>query len=92
MARTWHTKPSVPMPAKKQTIKHRDATLPALSIADLATCGRALTVADLEQVFSVHKLTLYRMAREGRIPGAFRIGTCLRFDPRKVAAAFLEVR
>jgi len=63
-----------------------------LTIADLETCGRALTVADLEQVFSIHKLTLYKMAREGRIPGAFKIGTCLRFDPRKVAAAFLEVR
>ena len=57
-----------------------------IKLADLSTCERALTVADLEQIFSVHKLTLYRMVREGRIPGAFRVGTCLRFDPRKVAA------
>lgn len=64
----------------------------ALSLADLQTCSRALTVAELSQLFSVDKTVLYRMAREGRIPGAFRIGTCLRFDPRKVAAAFLEVR
>jgi len=63
-----------------------------LTIADLESCEHALTCAELSQILNIHKLTLYKMAREGRIPGAFRVGTCLRFDPRKVAAAFLEVR
>lgn len=63
-----------------------------LTIANLESCDHALTCAELSQILNIHKLTLYRMAREGRIPGTFRVGTCLRFDTRKVAAAFLEVR
>ena len=77
---------------ENQSTNRRKKQPRSLTIADLETCGRALTVADLEQVFSVHRLTIYKMARAGRIPGAFKIGSCLRFDPRKVAAAFLEVR
>ena len=63
-----------------------------LTIADLESCDHALTCAELSQILNIHKLTLYKTAREGRMPGAFRIGTCLRFDPRKVAAAFLEAK
>ena len=74
----------------KQNEAAPSSTVP--TIADLATCDHALTCVELSQILSIHKLTLYRMARAGRIPGAFKIGSCLRFDPRKVAAAFLEVR
>ncbi len=80
------------VPTQQHTITNRKRSRQDLTIADLETCSRALTVADLEYVFSIHKLTIYRMVRQNRIPGAFRIGSCLRFDPRRVAAAFLEVR
>ena len=84
--------PAKAVPTQQHATTKRQEQRPRLTIADLEACGRALTVADLEQVFSVHKLTIYKMVREGRIPGAFRIGTCVRFDPRKVAAAFLEAK
>jgi excisionase family DNA binding protein len=44
----------------------------------------ALTAAELAQLLAVSRITLFKLAKAGRIP-AFRIGTCVRFDPRAVA-------
>jgi excisionase family DNA binding protein len=51
------------------------------SIEQLEHC---LTAADLSRLLNVHKLTIYRLAKAGTLP-SFRLGTCVRFDPRAVA-------
>jgi excisionase family DNA binding protein len=45
----------------------------------------ALTADDLARVLSVSPITIYKQAKAGRIP-CFHIGTCVRFDPKTVAA------
>ncbi len=56
-----------------------------LSLADqIEQTGRALTAAELARVLSVSRITIFKQAKAGRIP-SFRIGTCVRFDPRAVA-------
>ena len=60
-----------------------------IQLNTLAQHPSALTADDVARVLNLHKLTVYKLARENRIPGAFRIGTALRFHPRKVAA-FIE--
>ena len=56
-----------------------------MTIADeLEQMGRALTAEDLAKLLSVSKVTIFKQAKAGRIP-SFRIGTCVRFDPRIVA-------
>jgi excisionase family DNA binding protein len=44
----------------------------------------ALTAAEVAQWLAVSRITVFKLARAGRIP-CFRIGTCVRFDPRAVA-------
>jgi excisionase family DNA binding protein len=46
--------------------------------------GHALTADELARVQSVSRITIFKQAKAGRIP-SFRIGTCVRFDPRAVA-------
>jgi excisionase family DNA binding protein len=46
--------------------------------------GRALTVAQLSALLSVSRIIIYKLAKKNRIP-SFRVGTCVRFDPRAVA-------
>jgi excisionase family DNA binding protein len=56
------------------------------SIADsIEQFDHALNAGDLSRLLRVHKLTIYRLAQQGRIP-AFRIGSAVRFDPRAVAS------
>jgi len=56
-----------------------------MSIADeLEKTAHALTAEDVAKFLSVSKLTIYKHAAAGRIP-SFRVGTCVRFDPRAVA-------
>jgi excisionase family DNA binding protein len=45
--------------------------------------GRALTADDLANLLSVSRITIFKQAKAGRIP-SFRIGTCVRFDPKAV--------
>jgi len=45
----------------------------------------ALTASELAKRLRVNKLTIYRLAHTGTLP-SFRVGTCVRFDPRAVAA------
>jgi len=54
-------------------------------IADqIEKIGRALTAEDLAKLLSVSRVTIFKQAATGRIP-SFRVGTCVRFDPRAVA-------
>lgn len=56
-----------------------------MSLADqLEKIGRALTAKELAELLSVSKVTIFKHAAAGRIP-SFRIGTCVRFDPRAIA-------
>jgi excisionase family DNA binding protein len=61
------------------------STTEPLSLADrIERIGRALTANELAEMLSVSKITIFKQAKVGRIP-SFRIGTCVRFDPRSVA-------
>lgn len=44
----------------------------------------AMTADQLAKLLGVSKITIFKQAKAGRIP-SFRIGTCVRFDPRAVA-------
>lgn len=46
--------------------------------------GRALTAEELAKLLSVSKVTIFKQAAAGKIP-SFRVGTCVRFDPRAIA-------
>jgi excisionase family DNA binding protein len=46
--------------------------------------GRALTADELASMLTVAKVTIFKQAKAGRIP-SFRIGSCVRFDPKMVA-------
>jgi excisionase family DNA binding protein len=55
------------------------------SIADqIENTGHALTANELAEILSVSHVTVFKHAKEGRIP-SFRVGTCVRFDPKEVA-------
>jgi len=56
-----------------------------LSLPDrIERMGRALTANELAGMLTVSKVTIFKQAKAGRIP-SFRIGTCVRFNPRSVA-------
>lgn len=56
-----------------------------MSLADqIEKIGRALTAEELSKLLSVSRVTIFKHAAAGRIP-SFRVGTCVRFDPRAVA-------
>jgi excisionase family DNA binding protein len=58
---------------------------PTLSLADqIGRRESALTAEELAKTLNVSKVTVFKQAKAGRIP-SFRIGTCVRFDPRSVA-------
>jgi len=43
-----------------------------------------MTADDLASLLSVSRITIFKQAKAGRTP-SFRIGTCVRFDPKSVA-------
>ncbi len=45
--------------------------------------GHALTAVELSELLAVSRITVFKLAKAGRIP-CFRIGTCVRFDPRAI--------
>lgn len=58
---------------------------PSISLADkIERTGHALTADELASVLSVSRITIFKQAKAGRIP-SFRIGTCVRFDPKSIA-------
>jgi excisionase family DNA binding protein len=46
--------------------------------------GHALTAVELAELLAVSRVSLFKWAKRGRIP-CFKIGTCVRFDPRAIA-------
>ena len=66
------------------TAKNMAEANATVSVDNLAQLNRALTVSEAARVLGVHKLTLYRYIRQGRIP-ALRIGTCVRLNPKALA-------
>ena len=66
--------------------------IPELSISDATSSlpdrieqyGHALTASELAELLAVSRITVFKLAKAGRIP-CFRVGTCVRFDPRAVA-------
>jgi excisionase family DNA binding protein len=59
--------------------------LQMMSLADqIEKIGRALTAEELSKLLSVSRVTIFKQAATGRIP-SFRVGTCVRFDPKAVA-------
>ena len=72
------------MPARFQSAAAQ-VRAQALSLADeIEHFGRALTASELADILNVSKITIFKHAKAGRIP-SFRIGSCVRFDPRAVA-------
>jgi excisionase family DNA binding protein len=60
-------------------------TTEPLYLADrIERIGRALTANELAEMLTVSRITIFKQAKAGRIP-SFRVGTCVRFDPRSVA-------
>jgi len=45
---------------------------------------RAMTANEVAAFLAVSPITVYKMAKAGRLP-SFRVGTAVRFDPRVVA-------
>jgi excisionase family DNA binding protein len=44
----------------------------------------AIMAKELADFLAVSPITVYKMAKAGRMP-SFRVGTAVRFDPRKIA-------
>ena len=58
---------------------------PPLSLADrIERFAHALNARQLASLLAVSTIVVYKLAKSNRIP-SFRIGTCVRFDPRAVA-------
>ena len=45
---------------------------------------RAITASEVAALLSISPITVYKMAKAGRMP-SFRVGTAVRFDPRALA-------
>jgi excisionase family DNA binding protein len=57
----------------------------SVTLADqIEQTGHALTADELASVLSVSRITIFKQAKAGRIP-SFRVGTCVRFDPKTTA-------
>ena len=57
-----------------------------LTLADrIEHFQHALNARQLSDLLRVSRITIFKLAKAGRMP-SFRIGTCVRFDPRAVAA------
>ena len=63
--------------------ERRASTLEALP-DQIERIPHALTTAELARWLAVSRITVFKLAKAGRIP-CFRIGTCIRFDPKVVA-------
>jgi excisionase family DNA binding protein len=46
--------------------------------------GHALTAGELAKLIAVSTISIYKLAKANRLP-CFRVGSCVRFDPRAVA-------
>ena len=68
-----------------QSCNQKESKAEAMSLPDrIERLGRALTADELAKMLTVSRITIFKQAKAGRIP-SFRIGTCVRFDPKTVA-------
>jgi excisionase family DNA binding protein len=68
-----------------QPCNPQNNTADRMSLPDrIEGIGRALTADELASMLTVSRITIFKQAKAGRIP-SFRIGTCVRFDPKMVA-------
>lgn len=68
-----------------QSCNPQSSTAEPMSLPDrIERLGRALTADELARMLTVSRITIFKHAKTGRIP-SFRIGTCVRFDPKNVA-------
>ena len=51
---------------------------------DLERLRHAITAKDVAEVLAISPITVYKLAKEGKLP-SLRIGGAVRFDPRAVA-------
>jgi excisionase family DNA binding protein len=57
-----------------------------LTLADrIERFQHALNARQLSDLLRVSRITIFKLAKAGRMP-SFRIGTCVRFDPKSTAA------
>ena len=69
----------------------QNSTAGPMSLPDqIERIGRALTADELASMLTVSRITIFKQAKAGRIP-SFRIGTCVRFDPKTVAQWLREM-
>jgi len=68
-----------------ESCNSKNSSTEPLSLADrIERMGRALTANELAEMLTVSRIIIFKQAKAGRIP-SFRVGTCVRFDPRSVA-------
>jgi excisionase family DNA binding protein len=46
--------------------------------------SHALTAVEIAKLLGVSRILIYKLAKSNRLP-CFRIGGCMRFDPRQIA-------
>ena len=74
-----------------QSCNPQDSSAEPMSLPDrIERIGRALTAGELASMLTVSRITIFKQAKAGRIP-SFRIGTCVRFDPKTVAQWLREM-
>jgi excisionase family DNA binding protein len=61
-----------------------EVSAPITLVEQIERMNHALTADELALMLSVSRITIFKQAKAGRIP-SFRIGTCVRFDPKIVA-------
>jgi excisionase family DNA binding protein len=67
-------------------VERRVSTGPQLALADrIERFGRAMTATQLASFLAVSRIIIYKLAKKNRIP-SFRVGSCVRFDPKAVAS------
>jgi hypothetical protein len=49
----------------------------------------AMTATQLAKLLAMDRASVYRAAKSGALP-SFLIGTCVRFDPKQIAACLRE--
>jgi excisionase family DNA binding protein len=67
-----------------QTVSAEAKGQPSTLADRIERIGRVLTAKELAEILSVSTITIFKQAKAGRMP-CFRIGTCVRFDPRAIA-------
>jgi excisionase family DNA binding protein len=74
-----------------QSCNPQDSTAEPMSLPErIERIGRALKADELASMLTVSRITIFKQAKAGRIP-SFRIGACVRFDPKAVARWLREM-